>query len=724
MNRILYFIAGLSFLLAACKKNENSGGNAPLTITGILPSSGLEGTLVSINGKGFGADTLTNAVTFNGQKTSIFQVTDTTLVVIAPTGGTTGPVVVTVRGQEVKAGTYTYQALSIHGATPLNGPAGTNVAITGAGFVGKSSLPVVTFNGRQATVTSANDTTLIAAVPDSAGVGPIAVQLGSQTATGPVFTYQHINTITPLTGGAGTQVSIHGVGFGTNAALLKVDFNGTVTPVISVTADSLIVVKAPAGVKTGPVSVTINNEKTVGPLFTEVPFPTIATVTPSSGLPGAEVVITGTNFSTVPTENQVSFNGTPSPVKEATATQLTLAAPAGATSGAIVLSVNQQQVSGPVFKFQVLNITAITPNNGLAGNTIVVSGNGFDAKTLTNNKVFFNGLAATVTGAMDTQLVVTVPPNVTTGPVSIQVGTLSAQGPVFSHAGVTTVYETSASTPVTSLAAAPNGSLYFTESGNSSILALSPSGTVATYAGNATVTGGSATDGTVSGARFSAALGQMRCDAQGNLYVADNGNNCIREITAAGTVKTLVTGISGTNGFSVGNGGLLYYGAFSFSGTSGLFFYNPADNTDGYAFPGAQNDITAGMALDAQGNIYYVGQYNGGYVDEYTTSGTVIKYFSGFTNATSAAQDPTTGMVIVQDGGARSLVQLNYTNGTMTTLYQAANYGGLQPIDGTLAQAGFSGMNFITIDYQGAIYVVDGYNSSGGYSGIRKIVLH
>lgn len=719
----LYLFALLVPFLGACKKHD-SHGSAPLSVSGFLPTSGLEGTLVTIYGRGFGPDTLTNVVTFNGMKAPIFQVTDTSLIVLAPVGGSTGPVSVTVSGQKASPGTYTYQLLSIHAASPLNGPAGTNVTITGAGFIGKASLPVVTFNGRAAVVTTANDTTLVAAVPDSAGVGPIAIAVNGQSATGPVFTYQHIDRISPVTGGKGTIVTIHGVGFGTDASKLRVDFNGTVTPVVSVSGDTAIVVDAPSGVQTGPVSVTINNEKTVGTVFTMVAPPVIAGVTPSSGLGGAVVVITGKNFSVVPAENVVTINGLAAVVKSSSTTQLTLALPAGATSGSLVVSVNQQSVTGPVFKVQVLNITAITPNNGLAGNTITISGNGFDPTTLTNDVVYFNGLPATVTSARDTQLVVTVPAGVSTGPVSIAVGPLSAQGPVFAHAGVTTLISYPGSEgSINGIAAAPNGNIYYSRSGSSAIHMIKTDGTEGVYAGDSTVTGGSATDGPIAGARFGSNIGHMRCDAQGNLYVADNGNNAIREITASGMVKTLVMNAGGASGFSV-YGGMLYYGLFSYGGTSGIFQYNPALGTYGSPFPGAQNQIPADLAMDAAGNFYPVGNYSGGNMNVLNSAGNSLHNFFGFSNLQSDCQDPTTGFVLLDDNGNRAIYQIDYTTFTQTLLFQAQGFAGLQPIDGTLAAAAFNRMQFLTVDYQGAIYVEDGYNASSGYSAIRKIILH
>ena len=53
---------------------------------------------------------------------------------------------------------------------------------------------------------------LVAVVPEAAGSGKIAVTVDGKRVTGPDFTFQRINSIKPLTGGAGTQVAINGEG--------------------------------------------------------------------------------------------------------------------------------------------------------------------------------------------------------------------------------------------------------------------------------------------------------------------------------------------------------------------------------------------------------------------------------------------------------------------------------------------------------------------------------
>lgn len=73
--------------------------------------------------------------------------------------------------------------------------------------------------------------------------------------------------------------------------------------------------------------------------------PTIANVSPMSGEVNSEVVINGTMFSTTPADNVVKFNGVTATVSAATANNLTVAVPGGATSGKITVEVNGQTLT-------------------------------------------------------------------------------------------------------------------------------------------------------------------------------------------------------------------------------------------------------------------------------------------------------------------------------------------------------------------------------------------
>jgi sugar lactone lactonase YvrE len=116
------------------------------------------------------------------------------------------------------------------------------------------------------------------------------------------------------------------------------------------------------------------------------------------------------------------------------------------------------------------------------------------------------------------------------------------------------------------------GNLYVADTGNNEIRKITPAGVVTTVAGS---TSAGSSDGAGTSASFNGPDG-VTVDASGNLYIADTGNNLIREINTSGVVSTLAG--QTTPGDANGLGG-------------SSSFYTPW-----------------GIAIDASGNVY-VGDY-------------------------------------------------------------------------------------------------------------------
>src|ERR1039458_8445043 len=97
------------------------------------------------------------------------------------------------------------------------------------------------------------------------------------------------------------------------------------------------------------------------------------------------------------------------------------------------------------------------------------------------------------------------------------------------------------------VAADTNGNLYVTDEGNNTIRMVTPAGVVTTIAGVAGNSGSA--DGTGSAAQFNSPIG-MDVDSAGNLYVADSGNDTIREVTLVGAdwVVSTLAGLAGISG--------------------------------------------------------------------------------------------------------------------------------------------------------------------------------
>lgn len=138
-----------------------------------------------------------------------------------------------------------------------------------------------------------------------------------------------IFTFTPTSGTKGATVAIKGKNF---TGATAVSFGGVAAASYTVVSDTSITATIASGAS-GSVSVT-NHERTAtlaGFIFTLPPRPAITSFAPTSGTVGTAVIITGTNFNTIPANNVVFFGATQATVTASSATSLTVIVPAGAT---------------------------------------------------------------------------------------------------------------------------------------------------------------------------------------------------------------------------------------------------------------------------------------------------------------------------------------------------------------------------------------------------------
>ncbi len=153
-----------------------------------------------------------------------------------------------------------------------------------------------------------------------------------------------ITSFTPASGVVGTTVIITGTNFSTSTSANTATFNG-ITATVTAATETQLTVTVPTSATTGKIAVTVNSVTVTSSsdftiTTTSTSAPTITSFTPTSGAEGITVTITGTNFSTTLASNTVTFNGTAATVTAATATQLTVTVPTGATTGKIAVSVN------------------------------------------------------------------------------------------------------------------------------------------------------------------------------------------------------------------------------------------------------------------------------------------------------------------------------------------------------------------------------------------------
>ncbi|SKA03749.1 IPT/TIG domain-containing protein [Chitinophaga eiseniae] len=714
-----YLVAGLLLclmgIIQACKKDKIAAV-VPFEVKSYYPNSGNAGTLVTITGSGFSDGKA--SISFNGTDAEVLSTTDTLLVVRAPEKGQSGTVTFSNGSKSLTVGEYTYQKLSVQKIFPPNGTAGTQIRISGAGFSSLKSPVEVLINGKSATVVSASDTSLVATVPEGAGSGPVTVKVDGMVSVGQPFQFQTISSIKPLTGGQGTRVTISGEGFAAVAADNVVEFNGKKAVVAEVAVGKLVAI-APEGLTSGPLAVTINGQKIVGPSFTVVPPPSLRLVSPLSGPAGAEMIIDGKDFSTVADENVVTINNVKAVVKEATNLRLTVVLPAGMGKGTVMVSVNDQPVKGPEFTEQNLGILKMEPASGLAGTKVVITGTGFSVNPA-ENEVTFNGVVAQILNATATTLEVMTPANLTTGPVKVKRAALVAESPVpFSRSGLFTLTNQMGAF-IGPLVVDRQGNVFVSNTRENYISKVTPAGDVSIFAGEPNERG--VADGNGRNARLGNIYGLV-LDENDNIYVSEVSNNggALRKITPQGEVTTLKSGLPNDVGsLTRDKKGNLYYTQLY----RGVFRVYPNGISEN-VFPRTAEEIR--IAISNNNDLFVVGdKYEPTFYwqqlgnNKLTWVGSSVGYQDGpvssalFGGTISSLLLDHEQNLLIADAHNYALRKLDLSTGQVSTAVKLSK--GFE--DGSLDKAKIGLIADLAIDKDGTIYISDPNNRA-----IRKIVL-
>ncbi len=252
------------------------------------------------------------------------------------------------------------------------------------------------------------------------------------------------------------------------------------------------------------------------------------------------------------------------------------------------------------------------------------------------------------------------------------------------------------------------GNLYVADTGNSTIRKVTPLGVVTTLAGLAGRSG--TNDGTGTKALFNGPAG-VAVDSAGNLYVADQTNNTIRKVTAAGVVTTLA-------------------GLPQFDVHTRVPIGGSADGTNS----AARFDGPRGVAVDSAGNLY-VADWSNSTIRKVTPVGTNWKVttLAGLAGNWDSADGTNSDarfflpVGVAVDTNANVYVADTYnmtirkvtpvgTNWVVTTLAGLAGVRG--SADATGSDARFFLPSGLAADSAGNLYVADQLNNT-----IRKGVL-
>ena len=406
------------------------------SISSFSPTSGPVGTQVTINGSNFGSTQGTSTVTFNTSSASIVSWSDTQIVATVPSAAISGQVKVRVANLNSNVNQYfTVPAPHISGISPSSGPVGTQLTISGSGFQAVQGGGRVYLGTNVWTPVSWNDTQIVVTVPAAAATGPVQVFTNNFQSSNQDFVFVLPNPVitglVPSAGPVGAQVQIKGSGFGATQGSSTVTI-GTTALTVNSWSDNQIIATVPASTISGQVSVMQSGVTSNTNINFTVPAPHIASVSPSSGIIGTQVTITGSGFQASQSTSAVTINNLNATVTSWSDTQIVATIPANAVTGPVAVNVNHGIYSNQDVIFTLPNpqVATLSPTNGPVGTQVQVNGRGFGASQGTSTVTFGNA-AATVSSWSDTQIVAAVPPTAPTGPVKITEGGIASNANIF-----------------------------------------------------------------------------------------------------------------------------------------------------------------------------------------------------------------------------------------------------------------------------------------------------
>src|SRR5262249_15227706 len=167
-----------------------------------------------------------------------------------------------------------------------------------------------------------------------------------------------------------------------------------------------------------------------GVSFTVIPAPSISSISPTSGIVGTAVTITGTNFGSSQGSGTVSFNGAVATVTSWSATSIQATVPSTASTGNVIVFASGVNSNGKTVTVAP-QITNLWGTSGIIGSKIVIQGFGFGSTQGTSSVKFFNNKTATVSAWGPNYVTAIVPTGATTGNVTVTVGTVTSNGVSF-----------------------------------------------------------------------------------------------------------------------------------------------------------------------------------------------------------------------------------------------------------------------------------------------------
>ena len=230
------------------------------------------------------------------------------------------------------------------------------------------------------------------------------------------------------------------------------------------------------------------------------------------------------------------------------------------------------------------------------------------------------------------------------------------------------------------------GNVYLADADDNRIRRIDTNGNISTYAGGASA-GYSGDGGPATQALLRSPYG-IRIDGEGNLFIADLGNNAIRRVSTDGTISTFASNLVSPRNLTFGPDGSLYVSEFgaqrisrvNSDGSTTIIAGNGSAGFSGDGGPAtaAQFNSPAGIVFDSSGALYIADSGNAR-IRRITTGG-LISTFAGEGASggagTLALQEPT-GVAADPSGN------VYVVNSAYPVLFRVSSGGTLRQLPGT-----------------------------------------
>jgi large repetitive protein len=306
--------------------------------------------------------------------------------------------------------TYGYQWLRCNqsggSCAPISGETGTTHLLTSADAENTIRIEVTGTNGGGSAIATSNATSVVKDPP---------VNTALPVVSGAAHEGQMLSTTDGTWTGNPTSLAYRWRRCDTGgAACLNISGATAATYVLTAT-DVGHTIRVEVTATNAGGSVTATSDPTV--VVTAAAFaPAITGFSPTSGVPGATVTLSGTRLYKA---SSVKFNGVAATITSNTSTSVKVIVPATATSGRISI-VTQDGTATSAASFTVIppatpKITGFSPTRGVPGTLVTISGNNL----LGAMAAKFNGSAGKITSNTASAIKVLVPADATTGPISV-----------------------------------------------------------------------------------------------------------------------------------------------------------------------------------------------------------------------------------------------------------------------------------------------------------------